>query len=306
MNDNPNHPKSLAIAMPTRNRAMTVKTNILGILDELKRYHVEIYLSDDSIGNETETMVHELQLLYEGIHYSKNEPPLGHDANCLKVIVRPQTDYIWYLGDAMIIQPGAIEKIYQAIQNDCSFVFLNRQYLSLHLGYSGNIPDFQSFLDTNVWHLTLTSATVYSKNALELGLRNYRVGDSTNFAQLGLILNAIRNGCHDGYWLGDRLTKTNTAGTKSYWMKRTIPVFAGDWTHMIRSYSDVFSKNKFCRILKSHSRKTGILGFFNLCKLGICHGLGEDNRKYFEDVCTASCLPRWMVRLFIKPEITNQ
>ncbi len=293
--------KTLAIAIPTRNRCNALKQNLTGMLPELRQFNIDIYICDDSTDNETEKMISEFMKDYPRIHYTKNTPPKGHDQNCLNTISRPTSDYVWYLGDSAISLPGTITKLEQWIQNNPSFIFLNRQIPRLHLGYTGPIPDFHSFLEKNLWHLTLTSATVYSRRTLELGLDNLQLTDCANFAQLGIIMNAIRKGCKDGIWIQEKTMVANRAGTKSYWAAKTVPIFATDWATLVRAYSDQLPSDKINKIIRSHSMHTGILGFWKLLQLRK-HGVftKEICEANWGNLKIASPLPNWIIRLLAK------
>jgi len=103
--------KKLAIAIPTYNRASIVKENILLMLNEIKRYSIPLYISDDSNNEETKLVVVDLKKEYDYIYYYKNQPGLGHDKNCIRTLALPNEEYIWYLGDSIIIEDGGIKNV---------------------------------------------------------------------------------------------------------------------------------------------------------------------------------------------------
>jgi glycosyltransferase involved in cell wall biosynthesis len=153
----------LAIAIPTYNRAAILRENILLMLGEIRRFSIPVYISDDSTNNETEIVFQEIKKVYEYIYYYKNSPSLGHDKNCLRTIGLPSEDYVWYLGDSNIIKPFGIEKILNIINNnDFDFVSVNVSTRELDLS-DKLITDGNQLLFDLGWHLTMTSATIYSK-----------------------------------------------------------------------------------------------------------------------------------------------
>ena len=289
--------KTLAIATPTRNRVSALKQNLTGMIPELKQYDIPVYICDDSTNDDTEKMIYELSREYPKIFYTKNTPPKGHDKNCINTITKPSTDYVWYLGDSAIALPGTISLIFRYIQEKPDFVFLNRQIPRLHLGYTGKITDFQKFIVDNLWHITLTSATVYSRKALTLGLEDFDIATCRNFAQLGIIMNAVRKGCNNAIWIQQKTMIANKSGTKSYWASKTVPIFASDWATLVRSYSDILPQNKINSIIRSHSKNTGILGFFSLLNLRLHKVYTEEIREQtWDDLVIASTLPKWLLK----------
>lgn len=287
--------------MPTRHRAPTVKQNLLGIMPELKALHIPVFISDDSVDDVTDKMLQELKKEYADIHYSHNIPPLGHDRNCAKTIALPETDYVWYLGDSAIINPGSLTRVCEIIEAGPSFIFLNREIPRLHLGPSGPVKDYASFMEHNLWHLTLTSATIYSREAIRDGLDGLDFAYSANFAQLGIILHAMEKGHRNLYWVGEQVMRANRAKTKSYWVKNTIPIFAHDWCNMVRHYQVLLPSGSLARVLKSHSKKTWILGPFNMHLLKK-NGAAEPAlvKEYWDDLVASSMLPEWYLRHYLK------
>ena len=66
--------KRLSIAIPSFNRADILKSNILMMLPEIKKFSIQIFISDDSNNDETQNMINEIQVEYESIFYSRNAP----------------------------------------------------------------------------------------------------------------------------------------------------------------------------------------------------------------------------------------
>ncbi len=156
--------RTLAITIPTYNRKEILMENIDMIFDDIVKYNVSLYISDDSNNNETKDSVEKLQKKYNNIFYSKNEPSLGHDKNYIKTMSLPKEDYIWYLGDSMVIENGAIEKIINIIAlDDYNYIAVNAQERKLDLE-SKVYTNLKEAFDEIGWHLTLTGATIYKSS----------------------------------------------------------------------------------------------------------------------------------------------
>ena len=107
--------KKLSIVIPTYCRSEILKENLDFILDSCKKHEIPIYISDDSLDSDTEIFIQELKKKYPFISYKKNIPSLGHDDNLLHSLKLPNTDFVWLLGDTVIIKEGAISSLIDII-----------------------------------------------------------------------------------------------------------------------------------------------------------------------------------------------
>ena len=80
------------------------------MLPEIKEFSIPIFISDDSKDCDTKNVIQELNGIYEYIFYYKNTPSLGHDHNIFHTLGLAKSDYVWMLGDSMLIKKGAIAK----------------------------------------------------------------------------------------------------------------------------------------------------------------------------------------------------
>lgn len=183
----------LAIAIPTYNRARILKENLSYMMDEIKKYNIPIYISDDSDNNDTLMVVNELKTIYEYIYYYKNKPSLGHDKNCFFTLNLPSEDHIWYLGDSVIIEKGTIFLVLELLKKaKYDFVVTNHKGRNLNIASKLFIDAKDVFSDL-AWHLTLSGVTIYRKKIIE----NYKVkGIYKNFPQTSIILNSISENCN--------------------------------------------------------------------------------------------------------------
>lgn len=249
--------KNLAIAIPTYNRATILKENIELMLEEIIQFSVPIYISDDSNNSETEILASELKKKYSNIFYSRNIPALGHDKNCVKTLRIPEEEYVWYLGDSIIIKKNALSRILEIINNsNCAYDFI-----SVNIDSRVNIAE-RSFSDCNDlliqlgWHITLSGATIYSKEALKY-LDMLDLAKCRNFPQTAIILEQFAEGNKKLYWINDDLIYGNIR-KKSYWMPKIFEVFLYDWDIFINNLPEKYEYENKKLTIKLHSEKTGL------------------------------------------------
>lgn len=286
----------LAIAIPTYNRPDILGENLRKIIPVLKKYSIPVYISDDSGNNETRDMVSGLLSEYEYIFYVKNFPAHGHDLNFFRTIALPNTEYVWYLGDSLMVFPSRLEQIINKIDSGMDFVFVNSGAAQAE---GGLIKDVKSFLEKNTWYLTLTGATIYGR-APRVHAARYPDGEPrwTNFPQLGLILDYAEKNETNAFWVSEASFEINKK-KKSYWSKNAVKVFARDWISLIDSFKSLFGTARDAVIL-SHSRKTGFFKIPHLLYLRGNGGLDADTVSHYEgELRRASVTPIWVIRSIV-------
>lgn len=297
----------LSLAIPTYNRPEILAENLEKMLPELMEYQIPVYISDDSDNDKTMILIESLQMQYSNIFYHRNPIQLGHDANCLETLSIPNSDYIWYLGDSIIITNGGIKRILELIDS-AEYDFLsvndvNRPSIKIASGiykYPSNL-----LIDLG-WHLTLTGATIYNRKIF-VNIKNcYSYFLGTNFPQLGIILSYFPKGENGLYWLNEKIVIANAAKKASYWNTRVFSVFAKDWVCFIMSLPEEHYSNASKEITtKKHSKITGVFeteSIINYRLNGILdYNVVVENWKYLKAssnvniflILFFSILPRW-------------
>lgn len=271
--------KKLAIAIPTYNRSLILKENLLIMLPELREYDITIYISDDSDNYLTRDMISELKIQYDNIHYHKNKPSLGHDKNCLKTLEMPNEEYVWYLGDSLIIKNNGIKEILNIIEkNTFDMILVNSDTRDFETK-SEHYNDANKFFVDLAWHATFTGTTIYRKKILFR--ENYQKYIGSNFIQLGVILEELLKSNNGLYWFNKKLIYTNKNKKESYWNKNIFKVFANDWIDFINSLPNEYLNHNKKKVIKSHSDHTGIFKFRTYISLRRSNVLNL--KSYFEN-----------------------
>ncbi len=254
----------LAIAIPTYNRAEILKENLLYMLEDIKKYNIPIYISDDSTNNDTKNMIAKIKNQYANIYYFHNGSSLGHDKNCFYTLNLPDEDYIWYLGDSIIIENGTISMILEIINKyKLDLIFINEETRNLDVK-SGVMEDKNRVLLDLGWHLTLSGTTIYSKKNL-YNIENIELTKVKNFPQFALIFKILNNS-NKVYWINDKKIFSNPQ-KKSYWNERVFETFISDWENVVASLSGNYEKNAISQCIINHSKYTELFGFESLLKM---------------------------------------
>ena len=261
--------KTLTIAIPTFNRPKKLHANLLHILEISSKYSIEILISDDSTDDRTKSMVSKLQAKNPLIHYIKNSPRLGHDKNIVQTLQIPKTDYVWLVGDSLLLIKELIPKVLKIVNED--------NYDLLTVNVSGRNLDYESksYDDCNEvllkfgWHMTLTGATIYSQNIIA-SVNKLKMNKSRNFPHFSLSFHYLATKC-SFFWINEILIG-GTPGHLSFWLKDCFTVFIEDWGNAVRSLPDTYSADLRERVILRHSRLAetfSLRPLLNLRMLGI-------------------------------------
>lgn len=243
--------KRLALAIPTYRRTDILETNLERILDRARELGVAIYVSDDSPDDTTERMVRRLSERFSDLHYRRNTPALGHDANLIATLTWPDADYVWLLGDALWVRPEPLARLLD---------FLDDQDLVCVNSHSPNYRQIKclgddagrAFLRDVLWHQTLTGATIYHRRVRDwIANQGDRLVVKRNFPQLSVILGYASDQPASIGWFGER-SLGSTART-SYWQDKAIDVFVDDWVALICAFPKVIPADLRAKVIHSHS-----------------------------------------------------
>jgi glycosyltransferase involved in cell wall biosynthesis len=244
----------LALAIPTYQRASIVAENLAAMADEVRALGVAIYISDDSPDDATEVIVRELRQIIPNLHYRRNTPASGHDANLIATLCWGDAEYVWLMGDAMRVKPGYLGRIL-AFLDDQDFLFVR--------GHSEDprmIPQMQgeealAFIREALWHQTLTGATIYHSRVCDwVREQGTALMVKRNFPQLSVVLGYASTRPVKIGWFGEAAIASVTK--LSYWRARAVGVFVDDWASLILAFPIVIPEKFRKRVIRSHSQNT--------------------------------------------------
>lgn len=247
----------LSIAIPTYNRSEILHDNLPQIILEVKKYSIPIFISDNSLNNKTKKLVEKLALSYDFIFYEQNLKDVGHDKNSIFSLLWPDTEYVWLLGDSLKIEPSVFSMLLDKIEKkQPNLIALN--CVGRDLDFKSGTYDHMEVFNNLGWHLTLTGATIYSRDAIK-SIDQSELLKNKNFPQLPLIFNYLAHK-KKLYWVNDKVIESSKKKL-GYWVADAFSIFIDDLSHAVNGLSDKYPyKNKRDFVLQ-HSLKTNLFGF---------------------------------------------
>lgn len=220
-------------------------------------------MSDNSPNEDTEIAIGALSNLYDFIFYYKNTYDVGHDKNSFYVMQLPEADYVWLLGDSLLLKEGAIKNILGTIEkHEPGIISVNAVNRDLDKE-SRLYTDPNAVLNDLGWHITLTGSTIYSRAAFSV-IDQFDPKCFKNFPQLALIFNFLSRDCAF-FWDNNKWIESSPQ-KKGYWVNMMFSIFIDDWSTAIRNLPQTYSDEIKEKVIIEHSYRSNIFGFRALLK----------------------------------------
>jgi glycosyltransferase involved in cell wall biosynthesis len=262
-------PRSLALAIPTYNRAEILEDNLLAMRAGLERLAIAVHVLDDSSNDAVAEVVARLAKTTQiRFSYRHNQPPLRHDANLIAALTDPDSDFVWLLGDGCVIDEAGLQTVHDVLE-DQDFVFVNsREGVAPASEPCLRDAPARRFVAQRAWDFSYTGATIYSRRVIDWWRADPRRQPYANFPHLSIILAYLAAHAQISLsWIGQRVVGGHPRKKQSYWLTDAVAVWAGDWYRVITANAAAIDPETLPRVLKSHSRHTRVLGLKHLLVL---------------------------------------
>ena len=252
--------KTLALAIPTYQRADILEDNLRRIAPTLRALDIAVYILDDSGDDLTAAAMQRLADTQLKLHYRRNRPALRHDANSVAALTAPDTDFVWLLGDSCQLDSEGVRVVHAALAEQ-DFVFVNcrdddAQAAIEHLDDAA----LRRFMANRVWELSYTGATVYARRVIDWWSSDPAHQVVPNFPQLSFSLGFLSAPKQaNATWIGLRVVRGHPRKTQSYWLAEALSVWGLDWHRVISQHRAAFDVIDLDPVLRSHARHTRVL-----------------------------------------------
>ena len=175
----------LSIVIPTHNRASFLDYSLETHIPLAKEHNIPIYVSDNASSDNTSEIVNKWMEKYEFLYYYRNKKNLGADLNFEIILNKPNTDYIWLLGDTSKINKDVLANVLQQSKKYYDLILLNDQKRVTDVE-TQVIASKEYLLSYVGWNMSQMSSLIYSKEVIKNA--NFTRFYGTRFIQTGIAL----------------------------------------------------------------------------------------------------------------------
>lgn len=135
----------LSLCIPTYNRNISVLKQLAYLKNELSSVDlslIEILVQDNASSDQTSEVLKEFQKDNDWFSYYVNGENLGLVGNLNSLALKANGEFIWFIGDDDILEPGLLNKVLNILQGNfsVSWIFLNHD---VYYNYPGK-PVFKT------------------------------------------------------------------------------------------------------------------------------------------------------------------
>lgn len=252
--------KIISISIPTYNRADALDLNLAHHVPIAAAYGIEILIFDNASIDHTEAVVRKWKKKYELLSYYRNEKNIGFDGNFELALTRPETDYIWLLGDSYSIQKEGIDEILADKRASLEFdlyVFNLDERMTcksdVYRDHNRTLLDLSGVI-------SCVSCSVLSRNLVRYGrFSNYR---GTNFVHTGVILDYISRNPFRLKWNKElSVHSVRIDHGDNHWTRtgKALQIGLDGWAQLIFSLPSDYSPSNKLKALKNFGKVSGML-----------------------------------------------
>jgi abequosyltransferase len=262
--------KKLAIAIPTYNRSELLDGQLNSLAPLVEKYGIPIYISDNASIDSTEAIVKKWLLTYPHIIYSKNKTNIGMSRNISRVLMLPETEYVWLLSDDDRLVPAAIETVLENSESGADLIVVNTKFdvqsndLRVKELPDSIYDDKNKLIEDLGWHITLISCLIVKRGFVDPAVYQKYAGSLFPHTAALLEMAILKNSRIS--WIARPLVYP-TKNISDFTTNRSFfDIFIKDWSTVISGLPQYKNESKNKCIL-SHGEKAGIFtvpGFFQL------------------------------------------
>lgn len=250
----------LSIAIPTRNNSLLLETGIFKIIKKINELNINVCIFDNSDDDLTYKLVKNYQKKYSNIFYYGTDKILSYGENCARAFLLPKSEYVFVIGDSIIINEKSLEDIFYFLKNNnFEYVILNLKNRVSDIREKIYEDNTELFSDL-AWHCTLIGSTIYSKKIIEIcEKRNiFTKYLKDPFIQVGILFEGINLlEKPKGVFLEKEFIAINNYKKKSSWTGDAFYIFGVKWINFIESLPEIYEDKKK-KVILDHGIKSGL------------------------------------------------
>jgi len=259
----------LAICIPTHNRRKALEECLKSVLPQAEALGVGVCVSDNGSSDGTWQVLETLKLQYPWMQIMSHTRDIGFRENLTGAVLSSRAHYVWPIGDKLALMPGALEFVVAELDRlhpDAVVVnyYPGRGVSTVEKVYSAP----QICLTELGWHTDLLGSTVLPRQAFVDVLHVQPL--SRDFPQVVALFSYLASlGAPQVVAAGRALIQGGKGvdpGTH-YWDGSALRLWGRNWYDAVMSLPALYSTNDKLKMVRSHSKRAGLLDLKGLMRL---------------------------------------
>ena len=265
----------LAICIPTHNRRKALEECLESVLPQADALGVGVCVSDNGSSDGTWQVLETLKRQYPWMQITCHTRNIGYRDNLTGAVLSSRAQYVWPMGDKLVLLPGALEfLVAEPARLHSDAVVVNGWIYHLVVSNGERIERIystpQSCLTELGWWTTLCGATVLPRQAWIDVLHVQPL--NKDFPQVVALFSYLASLSTPRVLFSGRvLIQAGMSATENHvvnsYADRTLEVWGRNWYDAVMSLPALYSTNDKLQVVRSLSEHEGNLGLLQLILL---------------------------------------
>jgi hypothetical protein len=301
----------LAVCIPTHNRREVLEECLESILPQADVLGVGVCVSDNGSSDGTWPALEALKRQYPWMQILRHTRDIGYRDNLTGVVLSSHAQYVWPIGDKLVLLPGALEFVVaELVRLHPDAIVVNAPGRVISIAEKV-YTDPQVCLTELGWHTDLLGATVLPRQAWIDALHVQPL--NRDFPQVVALFSYLASLPAPRVLTAGRVLiqvgkSADEKRMRGSWVGHILTIFGRSWYDAVMSLPACYSTNDKLDVIRSHSAHVGPFSFVGLMLLRAhgeltLRGLNTDHVPLRAAVSAPwwlaviiSMVPRWMLR----------
>jgi len=317
----------LAICIPTHNRREVLEECLASILPQADVLGVGVCVSDNGSSDGTWPALEALKRQYPWMQIMRHTRDIGYRDNLTGVVLSSHAQYVWPIGDKLVLLPGALEFVVAELVRQHPDAVVVNGWIHLVVSNGESVSNGETIYSTPQscltelgWWTTLTGATVLPRQAFVDALHVQHL--SREFSHVVALFSYLASLRAPRVLFSGRVliqlgksARENHIEVATSWAGHRLETSGRNWYDAVMSLPALYSTKDKLQAVRSHSLLMGNFCFVNLLRLRAEGQLSLQRLKADQVPLRAaisapwwsaviiSVVPRWMLRslLWVHP-----
>jgi glycosyltransferase involved in cell wall biosynthesis len=302
----------LTVCIPTHNRREVLEECLESVLPQAGALGIGVCVSDNGSSDGTWRVLETFKLQYPWIQIMHHTRDIGYRDNLTGVVLSSRAQYVWPIGDKLVLLPGALEFVVAELARLHPDAVVLNSWIDPVVSIDERIYSTPQSCFTELgWWTTLCGATVLPRRAFIDALHIQSL--SRDFPHVVALFSYLASlSAPQVLFSGRVLMQAGKSATEnhvtSYYADHTLEVWGRNWYDAVMSLPALYSVNDKLQVIRDFSEHTTALHLEHLMRLRVQGELTLERLNAEQVplraaisapwwlVVVISVVPRWMLR----------